>query len=119
MNLHRHRMYRKLLKVSDWLEEKNPFKMDERDHAARLDVIFKIIGIFKANKYFASIPSDMRGLRVYRTFLANYSSTYNIEKTKEIFKKMKAEAFSLTAYNYNQLLLLYKRLDKKNIQYVL
>lgn len=119
VNLRKRRMFRHLLKVSDWLEVKKPFKMDERDYAARLDVIFKTLGIFRANKYFASIPSDMRGQRVYGTLLANYSSTSNIEKSEEIFKKMKAEGFSLTAYNYNQLLLLYKRLDRKKIQDVL
>jgi len=119
VHLRNRRMFKRLLKVSDWLEGKKPFKKTERDYASRLDVISKILGIFKGEKYFASIPSDMRGQRVYGTLLANYSSTCNVEKTEEIFKKMKAEGFSLTAFEYNQLLLLYKRLDKKKIQDVL
>jgi len=119
VHLRKRRMFRRLLKVSDWLEVKKPFKMTDKDYGARLDLIAKILGNVKAQEYFASIPSDMRGHRVYGSLLANYSFTNNVERAEEIFKKMKDEGFALTAFYYNQLLLLYKRWNKKKIQVVL
>lgn len=119
VHLRKRSMYRRLLKVSDWLEVKKPYKMNERDYASRLDVVTRVLGIVKADKYFASIPLDMRGQRVYGTLLTNYSSSGNAQKAEEIFKKMKAEGFPLNAFEYNQLLMLYKRLDKRKIQDVL
>jgi len=113
LQLRKRRMFRRLLKVSDWLEVKRPFKMKERDYAARLDVIAKILGIFKAQKYLASIPLDMRGERVYRSLLLNCSLASNVEKTEEIFNKIKDEGFLLTAFDYNQLLWVYRRFPKK------
>lgn len=119
VQLRNRRMFRRLLKLSDWLEVKKPYKLTEKDYGARLDLIARILGSLKAEKYFESIPLDMRGPRVYGSLLAYYSSANNVEKTEEIFKKIKDVGFSLTAFYYNQLLLLYKRLNKKNIQVVL
>lgn len=119
VQLRNRRMFRRLLKLSDWLEVKKPYKLTEKDYGARLDLIARILGSLKAEKYFESIPLDMRGPRAYGSLLAYYSSANNVEKTEEIFKKIKGEGFSLTAFYYNQLLLLYKRFNRKNIQVVL
>eukprot|EP01018_Ginkgo_biloba_P036159 Gb_27873 [translate_table: standard] len=119
IQLRRRRMFRRALQVSDWLEDKKPFELSERDHAARLDLIAKVQGILKAQKYLESIPSELRGQKVYRTLLANCSSANNIKKAEEVFNKMKDAGCPLTAFECNQLLLLYKRQDRKKIAVIL
>ena len=44
---------------------------------------------------------------------------FNVKKAEEVFKKMKDQKFPITSFACNQLLLLYKRVDKKKIVDVL
>ena len=93
--------------------------MDERDYVSRVDLIAKVHGLEKAEQYIEKIPKSFRGELVYRTLLANYVSTTNLNKAEEIFNKMKDLGFPITTFACNQLLLLYKRVDKKKIADVL
>ena len=43
--------------------------LTEQDHAARLDLITKVHGIQKAEKYIENIPKSFKGELVYRTLL--------------------------------------------------
>lgn len=51
--------------------------------------------------------------------MANCVSQYNVKKAEEVFSKMKDLGFPITVFSCNQLLLLYKRNDKKKIADVL
>lgn len=79
----------------------------------------KVHGIYKAEKYIDSIPASHRGEIVYRTLLANCVAEANVKKAEEVFNKMKDLGFPVTSFAINQLLLLYKRVDKKKIADVL
>lgn len=91
----------------------------ERDYASRVDLIAKVRGLPKAESYIDKIPKSFRGEVVYRTLLANCVSANNVKKAEEVFNKMKDLEFPITCFACNQLLLLYKRLDKKKIADVL
>ncbi|GMH08120.1 hypothetical protein Nepgr_009960 [Nepenthes gracilis] len=119
LNLRKRRMYMKALQLLEWLESNKRLDFVERDYASRVDLIAKVRGLQKAESYMDSIPKSCSGEVVYRTFLANCVAANNVRKAEEVFNKMKDLDFPATAFACNQLLLLYKRIDKKKIADVL
>ncbi|KAK8594150.1 hypothetical protein V6N13_125959 [Hibiscus sabdariffa] len=119
LSLRKRRMYGRALQLSEWLEMKKELDFVERDYASRVDLIAKVRGFQKAEDYIQTIPKSFRGEVVYRTLLANCVVSSNLKKAEEVFNKMKDLEFPITAFACNQLLLLYKRLDKKKIADVL
>ncbi|KAG5552604.1 hypothetical protein RHGRI_010628 [Rhododendron griersonianum] len=119
LNLRKRKMYGRALQLSEWLESMKRLDFTERDYASRVDLIAKVRGLPKAESYIDKIPKSFRGEVVYRTLLANCVSANNVKKAEEVFNKMKDLEFPITCFACNQLLLLYKRLDKKKIADVL
>ncbi|XP_022934674.1 pentatricopeptide repeat-containing protein At1g80270, mitochondrial-like [Cucurbita moschata] len=119
LNLRRRRMFGKALQFSEWLEAKGQLDFIDRDYASRLDLIAKVRGLYKAESYIAQIPKSFQGEVIYRTLLANCVIANNVKKAEEVFNKMKDLEFPITTFACNQLLLLYKRLDKRKIADVL
>ncbi|XP_068662191.1 pentatricopeptide repeat-containing protein At1g80270, mitochondrial-like [Aristolochia californica] len=119
LNLRKRKMFLKALQLLEWLEANKQLEHTERDYASHLDLIAKVHGISRAEKYIERIPKSFRGEVIYRTLLANCSATTNLTKTEEVFNKMKDLGFPLTTFSCNQLLILYKKLDKKKIADVL
>ncbi|KAL3534658.1 hypothetical protein ACH5RR_003119 [Cinchona calisaya] len=109
---------RKYLLLSEWLEFKG-HEFGERDYASRLDLIAKVGGLQKAENYIANIPKSFRGEVVYRTLLVYCVSVGNVRKAEKVFNKMKDLEFPISSYAFDQMLLLYKRGDKKKIADVL
>lgn len=107
------------MQLSEWLEANKRLEFIERDYASRLDLIAKVRGLQKAENYVEKIPKSFRGEVIYRTLLANCVVANNTKKAEEIFNKMKDLDFPITSFSCNQLLLLYKRHDKKKIADVL
>ncbi|XP_027123250.1 pentatricopeptide repeat-containing protein At1g80270, mitochondrial-like [Coffea arabica] len=119
LNLRRRRMFGRALQLSEWLELKGGHEFGEREYASRLDLIAKVRGIEKAENYIQNIPKSFRGEILYRTLLANCVAVANLKKAEDVFNKMKDLGFPITSFACNQLLLLYKRCDKKKIADVL
>uniref|UniRef100_A0A0E0MUQ5 PROP1-like PPR domain-containing protein n=1 Tax=Oryza rufipogon TaxID=4529 RepID=A0A0E0MUQ5_ORYRU len=99
----------------EYVEESKLFDLGERDYASRVDLVAKVHGIYKAEKYIENVPASHRGEVVYRTLLANCVAIANVKKTEQVFNKMKDLGFPVTVFSCNQLLLLYKRVDKKKL----
>ncbi|KAD4586390.1 hypothetical protein E3N88_23991 [Mikania micrantha] len=106
-------------RLSEWLESQESIEFSERDYASRVDLIAKIRGLQKAEAYIDKIPDSFKGEIVYRTLLANCVLNNDIKKAEKVFNKMKDLNLPVTAFACNQLLLLYKRTDKKKIADVL
>lgn len=119
LQLRRLKLFAKALQLSEWLETNKGLDFVERDYASRVDLIAKVRGLHKAEDYIDKMPKSFRGELVYRTLLANCVSTTNVKKAEEVFNKMKDLGFSMTSFVCNQLLILYKRTDKKKIADVL
>ncbi|KAJ8443212.1 hypothetical protein Cgig2_017205 [Carnegiea gigantea] len=119
LNLRRRKMFGKALQLSEWADKKKVINFTEREYASRVDLIAKVQGLQKAENYIETIPKSYREEVVYRTLLANCVGATNVKKAEEVFNKMKDLDFPLTAFACNQLLLLYKRTDKKKIADVL
>lgn len=103
----------------EWLKANGHIDSVERDYASHLDLIAKVSGLQKAEKYIEKIPESFRGEVIYRTLLANCVGAVNVKKAEEVFNKIRDLGFPISAFACNQLLLLYKRLDRKKIADVL
>lgn len=108
-----------ILQLSEWLESTKRLEFVESNYASRVDLIAKVQGLHKAENYLKQIPESFRTEIVYRTLLANCVSATNVKKSEELFNKMKDLGFPITCFSCNQLLLLYKKTDKKKIADVL
>ncbi|THF95155.1 hypothetical protein TEA_020336 [Camellia sinensis var. sinensis] len=107
------------IELSEWLESTKQLDFVERDYASRLDLIAKVRGLQKAENYIEKIPKSSRGEVIYRTLLANCVSANDVKKTEEVFNKMRDLEFPITCFACNQLLILYRRFNKKKIADVL
>ncbi|CAK8571187.1 unnamed protein product [Lathyrus sativus] len=119
LNLRKRKMFGKALQVLDWLESNKKLEFTDREYASKLDLIAKLRGLPNAEKYMEHVPKSFKGELLYRTLLANCASLNNLKKTEEIFNKMRELDFPITPFACNQLLLIYKRTDKKKIADVL
>jgi pentatricopeptide repeat protein len=108
-----------ILQLSEWLEVNKHLDFVERDYASRLDLIAKVRGLQKAEIYIEKIPQSFRGEVMYRTLMANCVVANDIKKAEDVFNKMKDLDFPISPFACNQLLLLYKRMDKNKIADVL
>ncbi|KAE8734377.1 Pentatricopeptide repeat-containing protein [Hibiscus syriacus] len=118
-NLRKRRMYGRALQLFEWLEMKKQLDFVGRDYASRVDLIAKVQGLQKAEDYIQTIPKSFRGEVIYRTLLANCVISNNLKKAESVFNKMRDLEFPITTFACNQLLLLYKKHDKKKIADVL
>ncbi|GAA0162311.1 hypothetical protein LIER_18428 [Lithospermum erythrorhizon] len=119
LNLRKRHMYFKALQLSEWLESMKHLEFSERDYASRLDLIAKVHGVAKAENYLQKIPKSFKTEVIYRTLLASHVSYMNVKKAEDVFNKMKDLGFPITSFSCNQLLVLYKRTDKKKLTDVL
>ena len=107
------------MQFSEWLETTKQHDLTEKDHAARLDLIAKVHGIQKAEKYIENIPKNFKGELVYRTLLTCCVHLINMKKAEAVFKKFRELEFPITIDACNQMIILYKRLDKRRIADIL
>lgn len=119
LNLRKRKWFSKALELLEWVEKSELFEFGERDYASRVDLTAKVYGLHRAEQYIDKIPATHRSEIVYRTLLANCVAEANVRKSEEVFNKMKDLGFPITVFSFNQLLLLYKRVDKKKISDVL
>uniref|UniRef100_A0A0A0LBP0 PROP1-like PPR domain-containing protein n=1 Tax=Cucumis sativus TaxID=3659 RepID=A0A0A0LBP0_CUCSA len=119
LHLRKRRMFGKALQFSEWLEANGQLEFNQRDYASRLDLIAKVQGLPKAESYIAKIPQSFQGEVIHRTLLANYVAANNVKKAEEVFNKMKDLEFPMTPFAHDQMLILYKRIDKRKLADIL
>ncbi|KAJ6387978.1 hypothetical protein OIU77_026524 [Salix suchowensis] len=118
-HLRKKQLYWKALQFSEWLERSKQTDFTERDYACHLDCIAKTLGLWKAEKFIEKIPESFRGKLVYQTLLASCVSVLNIKKAESVFQKMRDLGFPITVDACEQMIIIYKRLEKKKIPNIL
>lgn len=103
----------------EWLETSKQIELEEWYYASHLDLIGKVHGLWKAEKYIEKIPESFRSEVIYRTLLASCAAAVNMKKAVEVFNKIRELGFPITPFACNQLLLLYKRANPKGIADIL
>ncbi|TKY49744.1 Pentatricopeptide repeat-containing protein mitochondrial [Spatholobus suberectus] len=117
--LWKHHMYYKALQISEWLDTTKQFEHSENDYASRLDLIAKVQGVDVAEKYMKNVPDSLRGELLYRILLANCVRSGNMEKSEAVFEKMRTLGLPITIYTLNQMIILYKKCDRRRIPGIL
>lgn len=108
-----------ILQLSEWLDSSELTESTESNYASRVDLVAKVRGIVEAEKYIHQIiPESLRTEVVYRTLLAACVTAVDVKKAEELFNKMK-DLFPISCFSCDQLLLLYKRTNRKKIVDVL
>ncbi|KAG6518539.1 hypothetical protein ZIOFF_022016 [Zingiber officinale] len=112
LNLRKLQLYSRALLFVEWLEASKKIELAERDYVSHLDLIAKVNGLLKAEKYIEKIPESFRNEVVY--LLANYVAVVNVKKAEEVFDEIRDLGLPITPFACNRLLLLYKRVDGKS-----
>lgn len=118
--LRKSRNFVRALQLSEWLETSKKIEFADSDYATRLYLIAKVHGLEKSEDYMNNnIPKSSKKGLIYATLLGNAVMACNVSKAEQIYNKMKDLKFTITPFCYNQLLLLYRKMDKKKISQVL
>ncbi|XP_065874915.1 pentatricopeptide repeat-containing protein At2g20710, mitochondrial-like isoform X2 [Euphorbia lathyris] len=83
-----------------------------RDAAIRLDLISKVHGLERAEKYFNSISASLSNYKIYGSLLSCYVNAKQEEKAETLMQKMKDMGFVRDQYAYTGMLNLYSQLGK-------
>lgn len=76
--------------------EQKVFDIFAEDYAARLYLVDHVLGLEEAEKFFESIPVNMRDYFVYSTLLNSYTrSEKTLDKAEATFEKMRELGFLL------------------------
>lgn len=102
------------MQLYEWLESREKIEFTESDYAFHVDLIAKVQGSFKAEEYIQRIPESFRTEAVYKNMLRHYVILCNVNKSEKLFNKMK-DLFPLTVASCNQMLILYKKTNRKKI----
>ncbi|KAL4348436.1 hypothetical protein GQ457_17G023930 [Hibiscus cannabinus] len=106
------RRYKHALELSEYMSEEMKCSITVGDMAVRLDLISKVRGVDEAEKYFNSLPQDMRTFKVYGALLNCYANHKCLEKAEATMQIMRELRHPINAVSYNVLLNLYHRLGK-------
>ncbi|KAK1437973.1 hypothetical protein QVD17_03774 [Tagetes erecta] len=106
-SLRKFNRYTHALQISEWMAKKRS-KLVPAGVAVHLDLVSKVQGVEQAEKYFDSVPDDVKSLQVYGALLNCYATTKSVEKAEALAEKMKQMGM-MTTLSYNSLLNLYKK----------
>ncbi|CAE5959587.1 unnamed protein product [Arabidopsis arenosa] len=106
----------KALEASEWMCEQKVFNIFSEDYAARLQLVETVLGLEEAEKFFESIPENMRDYSVYDNLLRSYTkSEKTLDKAEATFEKMRDLGFLLKPSPFNSMISLYRHLKKKDM----
>lgn len=95
-----------------WMTNQRSHNLSPGDIAIQLDLISKVYGLQQAEKYFNSIPEDLRVFQVYGALLNCYAQNKSLEKAEAVMEKMRDLGSANTSLSYNAMLNLYLQLGK-------
>ncbi|KAM1456715.1 hypothetical protein ACFX13_034817 [Malus domestica] len=110
--LRRSRCYNLALEISEWMGDEMNFDLHPGDIAIRLDLISRVHGNERAERYFDCIPNELRVVKVYGSLLLSYVEHRCLEKAEALFEKMKDLEFVKGPFTYNVMMNLYTEVGK-------
>ncbi|XP_019099593.1 PREDICTED: putative pentatricopeptide repeat-containing protein At1g28020 [Camelina sativa] len=103
--------YSQALEVSEWMtKQKILCNLVPEDFTTRFHLIENVLGLEEAEKFFESIPENLRGESIYTSLLRNYSRQPGLRalfKAESTFEKMKKLGLLLRPSPYNSMTSLY------------
>ncbi|GKB76873.1 pentatricopeptide repeat-containing protein [Tanacetum coccineum] len=107
-SLHKFNSYTHALQLSEWMSHRKP-NLQPAGVAVHLDLVSRVKGLEEAEKYFNSLPEEVKNLQVYGALLNCYATTKSVEKAEAIAEKMKQRGV-MTTLSYNSMLCLYNKI---------
>lgn len=98
--------YHRCLEILEWMEKG---KIQHSDYALHLNILYKVKGIYEAEKYFDSLPPDARKGFIYGTLLNCYCSEKMTDKALAIFEKMDEMKYASSCLTFSNLMCLYMK----------
>ncbi|KAJ0666844.1 putative tetratricopeptide-like helical domain superfamily [Helianthus annuus] len=107
-SLRKFNRYTHALQLSEWMANRKG-GLTAPGVAVHLDLVSKAQGVEQAEKYFNSVPDDLKTLQVYGALLNCYAATKSVEKAEATAEKIK-QMGTMTTLGYNSMLNLYKKI---------
>ncbi|GAB2234547.1 hypothetical protein Drorol1_Dr00003802 [Drosera rotundifolia] len=85
--LRKFRRYQHCYEILQWMDKRR-YNFSARDHALRLDIVFKLKGVAEAEKYFDSLSPSFKNRFTYGVLLYCYCKSLMSDKAAALFKKM-------------------------------
>lgn len=99
------------LLVSEWINSIQRSQLKSGDAAVHLDLVAKVHGLEQAEKYFESLPDNLRVIKTHGALLNSYVKFKSLGKAEEIMQKMRQLGYNKTL-SYNAMLTLYAQMRK-------
>lgn len=87
------------------------FHLTERDVATRLDLIFMVHGQEQAERYFNTIPKQLKTSGTYGALLSIYARGKSLNKAEATMQRMREMGLATSSFPYNMLINLYSQTD--------
>ncbi|KAK9092535.1 hypothetical protein Syun_027446 [Stephania yunnanensis] len=100
------------LEMSQWMSDRKYISLTPADMAIRLDLISKVHGVERAEKYFDTIPKQLRSFQTYGALLNCYAYSKSVDKAEALVQKMKDLGLVIAPLTYNVLLNLYSQVGQ-------
>lgn len=107
-HLRKYKHYHHCLEILEWMD-KGRFGYTATDYALRLTMMCEVKGIDDVEKYFDSIPPDVKNNYLYGALLTCYCTKLMTDKALALFKKMDELNYVSNALVFNSLMGLYMK----------
>ncbi|KAK3009418.1 hypothetical protein RJ639_014127 [Escallonia herrerae] len=107
-----YRRYKHALEISQWMTDKRYSPLTSGDVATRMNLMTRVHGIEELEKYFNSIPQQLKNLDVYIALLNCYAHIRSVEKAEDAMQKLRDMGYR-KPLAYNILMNLYYRAGSK------
>ncbi|EOA36727.1 hypothetical protein CARUB_v10012452mg, partial [Capsella rubella] len=102
--------------ASEWMCEEKVFNIFSKDYADRLQLVDIVLGLEETEKFFKTIPENMRDYSVYDSLLTCYAkSPKTLDKAEATFEKMRDLGFLFKPSPFQSMINLYGRVNKKHM----
>ncbi|CAA7054146.1 unnamed protein product [Microthlaspi erraticum] len=105
------------LDVSEWMIERKICNLVPEDFAARFHLIENVLGLGEAEKFFESVPENLRGESLYTALLNSYARSAKpaaLDRAESTFEKMRELGLLLKPSPYHSMTSLYRSLGKRD-----
>ncbi|XP_019092183.1 PREDICTED: putative pentatricopeptide repeat-containing protein At1g28020 [Camelina sativa] len=113
--LHESKRYSQALEVSNWMVNNKICNHLPEDLAVRFHLIENVLGLEESEKFFNSIPENLKGESIYTALLKSYakSGEKSLSKAESTFEKMRKLGMLLRPSPYNSMVSLYSSLRNR------
>ncbi|KAK6911650.1 Pentatricopeptide repeat [Dillenia turbinata] len=109
--LRKFKHYDQALQLYEWMD-KSKNRMNNADHAVRIDLLAKTKGIDSAESYFNKLEKSGKTKKTYGALLNCYCGEAKLDKALELFQEMKKLNFVTGTLTYNNLMSLYMKVGQ-------